>query len=1435
MINLTVVIDNDEALKKLKELQNVAKQTTSKVVSDSERMDAMFGKLKGTIAGLASVAALKEFVSEIAKVRGEVQQLEVAFETMLGSKQKSDALMSEVIDLAAKTPFGLQDVSNATKMLLAYGSSAEEVAEEIKMLGNIASGLSIPLGDLIYLYGTTRTQGRMFTQDLRQFMGRGIPLAEELAKQFGVTKDEVGALVTDGKVGFEKMAKALQSMAGEGGKFYNLMEKQSATISGQMSNLEDSIYQMFNALGKQSEGVISSAISGVSSLVENYERVGRTIASLVAIYGTYKAAVMAYSAVTTIAANAAVGMTIAEQARTVALIAAEKAQKLLNATMLKNPYVLVATLIATVVAAIVMQKNETERLREAEEKYAAAKDDIIAKEEEHKRKIEELVNVAEDESRSTEERRRALVSLEMQYPSIFANYDTEAEKLANIKRIKEEIAALEARGSITEPKNELEKVEKRIEELDKKNRSKVTWTSSLGKTVSYGGLSADEKAELKNLQNRREELKSKIYNNYVTDVVAGVGELTDGLLDSTLQQLKSEQDRRKRIGSNNYEYGVMGANTLVEDLESTNAFTGWTDDQIQAYIQRIEGEKSARAQEKYTVSELQARAENKVAEAEKALAAFDASEKKGDEQTLKAERQKLVDAIETAKDEAKNIGVTAAKKARGGSRATAVDDTKRKLLEASRLTEQLTQENVESKIDLMDEGLDKTLAQIDKEYEQRKKAILKYEAELKSLQGTLTPEQKKEIDNAYAFADSARAKARDNAMDAEKKQMEKSMNEYLILYGDYQEKRNAIADKYNALISEAANEWDTKMLEKERDNALKDLDISLAAKSDLWVRLFEDASRLTNKQVKNVIASTKTLLDYLKGVSTIKPEGFTDEQLESLKQQPEAIKAIYDALEEKQRAFDERTQYPFANLIKAITKYKEAHLEAQKAQKATTEEEKRAAEAKAVGLKADAEKNIRDAAGQAAEAVTALSDAFEKLAEASGDERIKEAAEQFSSLAHNLSAAGQGAASGGWIGAIVGGVTDMLSQSVNAVATNMAEVEEMTQNAVDFIREYQLMMLSINDADYESIFGVKTIERAQEAYKKAQEALEAYYASVNEQLELPEDDKEARSWGGLVFSGFLWLGKRSTELQKGLEEAFAKGYSALEGIQVKTLDRSGWANFWGAKDQYTSLKDLAPELWSEDGSFNIEAAEAFLATNTQITDEQRAQIQNVVDLARQYEDLQGIIDEQLRNIFGDLSGDVTDIIFDSVRNGTDAWDAFGKKGSEIIDKLGKQMLQEVFVQAYFDQYLERLRDAYGKENPQEELALITSEMFANMGEMVEAATKAAAEWDANASKMGFDMDDIGQTSGARGFQAMSQDTGDELNGRFTDIQGKTTAINEAVQYIKSLSVSQLKQTTSINETLAQIHNDTSLIEKHTRELSLIREGIDRMNRNIEKI
>ena len=180
---------------------------------------------------------------------------------------------------------------------MAYGVAAEEVNDTLVHLGDIAAGLSIPLNDLVYLYGTTMTQGRMFTQDLRQFQGRGIPIAEELAKQFGVTKDKVGELVTAGKVGAEEFKKAIMDMSSEGGKFGGLMEAQSKTITGQISNLEDAIDVMFNEIGKQNEGFINDAISGVSYLVEHYKEVGGILLTLISTYGLYKAALIATNAV----------------------------------------------------------------------------------------------------------------------------------------------------------------------------------------------------------------------------------------------------------------------------------------------------------------------------------------------------------------------------------------------------------------------------------------------------------------------------------------------------------------------------------------------------------------------------------------------------------------------------------------------------------------------------------------------------------------------------------------------------------------------------------------------------------------------------------------------------------------------------------------------------------------------------------------------------------------------------------------------------------------------------------------------------------------------------------------------------------------------------------------------------------------------------------
>lgn len=261
------------------------------------KMDGLMGKLAASAAGLFAVDKIKDFVSQLALVRGEYQQLEVAFETMLGSKSKSDALMGQLIDTAATTPFEMSEVAEASKMLLAYGMEGDKVNETLIRLGDIAAGLSMPLKDLAFLYGTTMVQGRLYTQDLNQFLGRGIPLADELAKQFGKNKSEVKKLVEEGKIGFPEVQKAIEALTGEGSKFGGLMEKQSKTIKGQLSNIEDAWEQMMNEIGRSQEGNISGALDITGKLIENWRTVGKVVLTAAAAIGSYKAAVVTLAAI----------------------------------------------------------------------------------------------------------------------------------------------------------------------------------------------------------------------------------------------------------------------------------------------------------------------------------------------------------------------------------------------------------------------------------------------------------------------------------------------------------------------------------------------------------------------------------------------------------------------------------------------------------------------------------------------------------------------------------------------------------------------------------------------------------------------------------------------------------------------------------------------------------------------------------------------------------------------------------------------------------------------------------------------------------------------------------------------------------------------------------------------------------------------------------
>jgi hypothetical protein len=303
-IKFDITGDNSSVLKAFRGVQDGVSQTARVVEQQGQSIENVFSRIKSVASVAFAGFTASQIISTLGTVRGEFQQFEIAFETMLGSGQKAKGMISDLANLAATTPFDMKGVVNGAKQLLAYGFAANEITETMRRLGDISAGLGLNLQDLTWLYGTTMVQGRLFTRDLMQFTGRGIPLTEELAKQFGVTKDKVSELVTAGKVGFPEVKKAIESLTNEGGKFGGLMEKQSHSITGQISNIQDTIEMAINDLGTQTEGLMNDALDITSKVIDHWKEIGEVILAAASAIGLYKAMAVSIAAFDTATTNA---------------------------------------------------------------------------------------------------------------------------------------------------------------------------------------------------------------------------------------------------------------------------------------------------------------------------------------------------------------------------------------------------------------------------------------------------------------------------------------------------------------------------------------------------------------------------------------------------------------------------------------------------------------------------------------------------------------------------------------------------------------------------------------------------------------------------------------------------------------------------------------------------------------------------------------------------------------------------------------------------------------------------------------------------------------------------------------------------------------------------------------------------------------------------
>ena len=459
-VHYNITANNEDFKRKFAEVRNEIKSSETTAQRASNNIQTSLKRMAAGMGGLFAVNMFKNMVKDIERVRGEFQQLEIAFTTMLGSKQLADQLMRQAVETAAKTPFDLMQVASGYKQLMAYGMEFEKLNDTLIMLGDVASGVGAPLNDIVYLYGTLKASGRVVTMDIRQFAGRGIPIYEELAKVLGVATNQINELVSAGKVGFEDIEQAFKNMTSEGGRFNHLMEKQSASIVGLKANLGDAIDTARNDIGKKLQPVFEGLLKTQLNIVENYEEIGKTILGLAAAFGSYKAVLIAVSAVERLNIRllrqavlerklAAMSMQVISKeqaiyiARTKMLTIAKqglgRSLKSLLTVLTPNPYVLLATAVAGLtfsVYKLITAENAAEiaakSLTEAQEKRTQAIGD-------ERKKTEELINKLKDETLTRRERQSSLETLQKKYPAIFKNLDIETAKYLNLSDVLKQV------------------------------------------------------------------------------------------------------------------------------------------------------------------------------------------------------------------------------------------------------------------------------------------------------------------------------------------------------------------------------------------------------------------------------------------------------------------------------------------------------------------------------------------------------------------------------------------------------------------------------------------------------------------------------------------------------------------------------------------------------------------------------------------------------------------------------------------------------------------------------------------------------------------------------------------------------------------------------------------------------------------------------------
>lgn len=1439
-ISFDALINNSQFLKSFQEMEERIKGFTNKAAAEAEKTDTVFSKLGKAIENTFTSDNLREVAQQIIKVRGEFQALEGSLKVMLGSKEKADELMTQVADLAAKTPLSLTQVGESAKLMVAYGFSTNTVIGHLQMLGDVAHGVNMPIEDLVNTFGAIRTNGVASLSDIEGMAGKGIPIFEVLGNVLNTNRDGVEKMVEASKVGLPQIELAFQSMTSTGGMFSGVMKEQAKSVDALMTNLEESINRVYNEIGKDTDGLVAGTLQMGVSMLENYQSIAKIIEVLAIAYGAYKAALLVVNATEAAAIAIKGGWTIATLAEYQALLLVEKGQKLLNATMLNNPYVLATTLIIGLTAAILLNKKEAIELKSAndllKDSLKEAKNNFQAEGEE----IKTNIKILQDKNVADSVREQAYKRINELSPKLLQGMSLEEAKIKDL--------TLATRTYIAE--------------LDKKIQLEGNSSALIQGIKQRNDLQQvydDIEAEYKKMLDRVNALKKNksVANDHILYGVDGYGLVDD------LKQLKKELDAAK--------IKLQESKDEIEKLNKNRVNIYANDPALNALKATIEGEKIRLKGIKNNLSPEYKQLEDSIKKHQKELDSLQNTNKPSN--TVVKNKSYWDEELKRRQEDFYKVEKGA--KNYGKLRASVIEAEKE--LEKYKTSASNGGGNSTDKAPQVDEKLKGTIAYYDQiiarsRYLQerttnqsslttllveqgeamRKKAELQEanDKQLKELSVKSTREQIEEAESQYKIYENFKTVLGKDSADKQKQFAElikngHSFTEYLLKQQekykaelsknpeDEKASENLVVTtvKYNEVTGKKTRlqqltEDITKVKVEAKDlsevleklenyqSGLKgDTSESGRAQSEFLQAEIEDVKKKQLKELDDFLASfedfenqktqiatkyanlRKTLTDKYKGDTTSeeykKELGFINEGEDN------ALQLIEDKQEERIRKARELAGKIAAISVKSLRDEIEAN---KKSIESTEVSEIRKAQLR---LK---NKNLQKQIDER------ILDSFSKLINAGGQLGgvLSQLNGGFGEAGRLLIGLSQNA--DGFVNAIkkfkdTGDTTDIISNGVSglislsnmlissASAREKAE-EEYRKNALQFEQDYKVAInerIGLEAQSKENVFSKDYVGRIQDGFKKYNDASEKFkiaLAKLN-QGQAKVGQRNAIDWGN-VGSGV----GNGAAIGAAIGSAVPIIGTVIGGVIGGIA--GGIAGIFGGKkkeDTYASLLKEYPELiqTAADGqkSFNKDLAQ-MLITNNLVDDATKKLLQDTITWNNQMEAAKAQIKTVISELAGGLGDKLKDSLVNAFKEGTSAAQAFGDSVSSILEDL----LSSLIFNAVFKDSLDKLEEDLKKSfESNGDTVAVFGAFMAQKEELTKKFNDALTAANIAAGAAGIKAFEIKKPQGSSALtgsiKSVTEDTANVLAGNITQLRVVATNQLATMRNVQSIAQSQL--------------------------------------------